>query len=126
MIQITCEEMQKEIKGNCYCTKELKKSKLPLIILFLSIFAVMGVVFTSSLIHEFVHIFQADKVYSICYDFNNNNSRMHVTGIFTDEAEKSESSAYFVQHLYFFILITIIFMFVLYFRINIFNKLRKK
>ena len=47
-------------------------------ILFLALF---GAIFLGTIIHESVHIVQAEKVYSMCYDVGK-NSFMHVEGDF--------------------------------------------
>lgn len=69
-------------------------------IIFLSLF---GAIFLGTIIHESVHIVQAEKVYSICYDVGK-NSFMHVEGNINDKNNLSlELPAYIIS-----ILITIL------------------
>jgi len=72
-------------------------------ILFLALF---GVIFLGTIIHESVHIVQAEKVYSMCYDVGK-NSFMHVEGNFANKQSASlELPAYIIS-----ILTTLVLMF---------------
>ena len=71
-------------------------------ILFLALF---GVIFLGTIIHESVHLAQAQEVYSICYDVNQ-QSFAHVEGDFENKQSAAlEIPAYIIS-----ILVTLVLM----------------
>jgi len=51
---------------------------------FLGLFLILGIIFSSLIVHESVHMFQADKVESVCWDFGS-KSISHVNFNVYDE-----------------------------------------
>jgi len=90
-------------------------------------FVILGIVFSSLIVHESVHMFQADKVESVCWDFGS-KSIAHVNFDVYDEKKlsgymevdnifgvaKFEKFAYIIQYSFIIILSMFFGMLIIY------------